>query len=126
MNSKEVILESEQKIDSFKKSNELAIKKNINQEIKKVQDSISEEMWDNELANQIEAEVNVKLTELNQSIDVNPTALYYSLKAETALNPEVSEKELTLEAFKFLENKTHNKFLKKLLKEKINKLEKDK
>lgn len=126
MNSKEVILESEQKIDSFKKSNELAIKKNINQEIKKVQGSISEEMWDNELANQIEEEVNVKLTELNQSIDVNPTALYYSLKAETALNPEISEKELTLEAFKFLENKTHNKFLKKILKEKINKLEKDK
>ncbi|MGY3703481.1 hypothetical protein BW731_11675 [Vagococcus martis] len=126
MDSKEVILESEHKIDSFKKSNELAIKKNINQEIKKVQDSVSEDMWDKELTNKIEDEVNVKLTELNNSIDINPTALYYSLKAETALNPDISEKQLTLQAFKFLVSKTNNKFLKKILKDKVNKLEKDK
>lgn len=126
MESKDIIIESEKKINDLKKSNEIALKHNINQEIKNVQNSLSEEMWDSELAAKVEEEVNIKLSEINESIDINPTALYYSLKSETALNPEMSEKELTLEAFKYLERKTNNKFIKKIIKEKINKIEKDK
>lgn len=126
MESQKILTYSEEQIDIFKKNNEIALKNNINLELKKVQDTIPEDIWDKELAQKVEGEVSTKLLELNNSIDINPTALYYSLKSDISLNPETNEKELTLNAYKFLSEKTKNKFLKKILKEKIQKLRKEK
>ena len=126
MESQKILTYSEEQIDIFKKNNEIALKNNINLELKKVQDTIPEDIWDKELAQKVEGEVSTKLLELNNSIDINPTALYYSLKSDISLNPETNEKELTLNAYKFLLEKTKNKFLKKILKEKIQKLRKEK
>ena len=50
-------------------------------------------------------------------MDIKPTALYYSLKTEAELNEEITEKELTMSAYDFLEKHTNNKILKKILKE---------
>lgn len=126
MESQKILTYSEEQIDILKKNNEIALKNNINLELKKVQDTIPEDIWDKELAQKVEGEVSTKLLELNNSIDINPTALYYSLKSDISLNPETNEKELTLNAYKFLSEKTKNKFLKKILKEKIQKLRKEK
>jgi hypothetical protein len=126
LESQKILTYSEEQIDIFKKDNEIALKNNINLELKKVQDTIPEDIWDKKLAQKVEGEVSTKLLELNNSIDINPTALYYSLKSDISLNPETNEKELTLNAYKFLSEKTKNKFLKKILKEKIQKLRKEK
>lgn len=126
MSSEESILISKKEISKFKKDNSIILKKDIQQEIKKVTENIPENIWDKELSLKVEQEVNLKLEELNESIEVNPEALYYSLKSETSINPEISEYELTLSAYKFLEQKTSSKFLKKILKEKAQKLAKEK
>ncbi|MEG0619229.1 MAG: hypothetical protein RR557_08020 [Bacilli bacterium] len=126
MESQKILTYSEKQIDDFKKNNEIILKNNINLELEKVQDTIPEDIWDKELAQKVEGEVSKKLLDLNNSIDINPTALYYSLKSDVSLNPETNEKELTLNAYKFLSEKTKNKYLKKILKEKIQKLRKEK
>lgn len=126
MESEKILTYSEKQIDNFKKNNEIVLKNNINLELKKVQDTVPNDIWDKELSKKVEGAVSKKLVELNNSIDINPTALYYSLKSEIALNPENNEKELTLTAYKFLSEKTKNKFLKKILKEKIYQLRKEK
>lgn len=126
MESQKILSYSEKQIDNFKKNNEIILKNNINLELKKVQDTIPEDIWDKELSQKVEGEVSKKLLDLNNSIDINPTALYYSLKSDISLDPETNEKELTLNAYKFLSEKTKNKFLKKILKEKIQKLRKEK
>jgi len=126
MNSEESILISKKEISEFKKNNSIVLEKDIKREIKKVTENIPENVWDKELSLKVEQEVNLKLEQLNESIEVNPEALYYSLKSETAINPEISEYELTLSAYKFLEEKTKSKFLKKILKQKAQKLIKEK
>lgn len=124
MDTRELITLSENQIDNFKKNNEIILKDNINQEIIKTKNSFSKEIWDEELSLEVEKEVEKKLTALNNSIDLNPTSIYFTLKAETALNPDISEEELKLAAYNFLSSKTKNKFMKKILKEKISKLTK--
>ena len=126
MESEKILTYSEKQIDNFKKNNEIVLKNNINLELKKVQDTVPDDIWDKELSHKVEGAVSKKLLELNNSIDINPTALYHSLKSEISLNPETNEKELTLTAYKFLSEKTKNKFLKKILKEKIHHLKKEK
>lgn len=126
MEIEKILTYSEKQIDNFKKNNEIVLKNNINLELKKVQDTVPDDIWDKELSQKVEGAVSKKLVELNNSIDINPTALYYSLKSEIALSPEINEKELTLTAYKFLSEKTKNKFLKKILKEKIYHLKKEK
>lgn len=126
MEIEKILTYSEKQIDNFKKNNEIVLKNNINLELKKVQDTVPDDIWDKELSQKVEGAVSKKLVELNNSIDINPTALYYSLKSEIALSPEINEKELTLTAYKFLSKKTKNKFLKKILKEKIYHLKKEK
>lgn len=120
MDTQDLITRSENQIDDFKKNNEIILKDNINQEIIKTKNSFSKEIWDEKLS----LEVEKKLTELNNSIDLNPTSIYFTLKAETALNPDISEEELKLAAYKFLFSKTKNNFMKKILKEKIRKITK--
>lgn len=117
---------SENQIAHFKQNNEIVLKNNIQNEIEKVQRTIPKDIWDTELSLKVEEEVSNKLIDLNDSIDLNPQALYYSLKSEVALDSTVSEKELTLKAYYFLLKKTKNKFFKKILKEKINQLKKEK
>lgn len=117
---------SENQIAHFKQNNEIVLKNNIQNEIEKVQRTIPKDVWDTELSLKVEEEVSNKLLELNDSINLNPQALYYSLKSEVALDSTVSEKELTLKAYYFLLKKTKNKFFKKILKEKINQLKKEK
>lgn len=117
---------SENQIAHFKQNNEIVLKNNIQNEIEKVQRTIPKDIWDTELSLKVEEEVSNKLIDLNDSIDLNPQALYYSLKSEVALDSTVSEKELTLKAYSFLLKKTKNKFLKKIIKEKINQLKKEK
>lgn len=124
MDTQNVIIDSEKQIQEFKNENEIILKDSIKEEIVKVKDSFSGEMWDEELSLKIENEVEKKLVALNDSIDLNPTSVYFALKAETALNPEVTEKHLKLAAYKFLFSKTKNKFMKKIFKEKINQLRK--
>lgn len=126
MKTEEVLDYSEKQIAEFKRNNAIELKKNINQEIKKVQEAAPRDILDAELSLKVEEEVNLKLRELNESIDLNPTALYHALKAESALDPEVSEEALTVAAYQFLIKKTKNRFLKKILKENLNSLAKEK
>lgn len=93
---------SENQIAHFKQNNEIVLKNNIQNEIEKVQRTIPKDIWDTELSLKVEEEVSNKLIDLNDSIDLNPQALYYSLKSEVALDSTVSEKELTLKAYSFL------------------------
>ncbi|WP_157786594.1 hypothetical protein [Lactococcus garvieae] len=122
MDTQELIARSESQIDDFKKKSEIILKDNINQEIIKNKNSFSKDIWDEELALEVEKEVEKKIANLNNSIDLNPTSVYFALKAESALNPEITEQELNIAAYQFLYSKTKNKFMKKILKEKINKI----
>ncbi|WP_285006306.1 hypothetical protein, partial [Lactococcus garvieae] len=69
MDTQELIARSESQIDDFKKKSEIILKDNINQEIIKNKNSFSKDIWDEELALEVEKEVEKKLANLNNSID---------------------------------------------------------
>lgn len=104
-------------MEQFKQENTQILKKNINDEISSYRKTLPVENLSEDLNSQIENEVSIKLSEFNDSIDLKPAALYYSLKSEIELNENASEKELTYFAYDFLEKTTKSKFLKKILKE---------
>lgn len=104
-------------MEQFKKENTQILRNNIKNEILIYQKKLPVENISEELELQIENEVSSKLSEFNNNIDLNPTALYYSLKSEAELDGNISEKELIYSAYDFLEKNTKSKFLKKILKE---------
>lgn len=104
-------------VDIFKADNTRQLKKNINTELSAFKNSLPKEVLTSDLDQKIEAEVDGKLVEFNQNIDLKPKALYYSLKAELELDDTMSESDLIISAYSFLEKNTKNKFLKKILRE---------
>lgn len=104
-------------VEQFKSENTQILKKNINNEILNYRKNLPVENLSEELELQIENEVSRKLSEFNNSIDLKPAALYYSLKSEVELDKNISEKKLTYYAYNFLEKTTKSKFLKNILKE---------
>lgn len=104
-------------MEQFKKDNIQILRKSINNEILNYRKNLPIENLSEELELQIKNEVNSKLSEFNNGIDLKPAALYYSLKSEVELDENISEKELTYSAYDFLEKTTKSKFLKKILKE---------
>lgn len=104
-------------VEDFKMDNTQTLKKSINAEVASYKKKLPAEILTEDFEVKIENEVNKKLSEFNDSIDVKPKALYYSLKSELELNKEATEKELTISAYDFLEKNTKSKFLKRILKD---------
>lgn len=104
-------------VEDFKAENTQILKKSITNELVSFKKTLPKEILTDELEIKADNEVNNKMVEFNNSIDIKPKALYYSLKSELELNEEVSEKELTISAYEFLEKNTTNKFLRKILRE---------
>lgn len=90
-------------VEKFKSDNTQILRKNITKEIIKYRKTLPVENLSEDLELQIENEVNNKLSEFNNSINLKPKALYYSLKSEMELQEDISEKELTYFAYDFLE-----------------------
>lgn len=104
-------------VDAFKKKSIEQVRENIDYEIATYKQDIPKELNTSEFDLRIQEEVDTKLAKFNDEMDIKPTALYYSLKTEAELNEEITEKELTMSAYDFLEKHTNNKILKKILKE---------
>ncbi|MFW7361950.1 hypothetical protein DFR54_11819 [Vagococcus fluvialis] len=104
-------------VDAFKKKSIEQVRKNIDYEIETYKQDIPKELNTSEFDLTVQKEVDAKLAKFNDEMDIKPTALYYSLKTEAELNEEITEKELTMSAYDFLEKHTNNKILKKILKE---------
>lgn len=104
-------------IDSFKQESVEQVRQNINHEVAMYKQEIPKELDTSEFDLKIQEEVDQKLAKFNEDMDIKPTALYYSLKTEVELNDEITEQELTISAYDFLEKHTSNKLLKKILKE---------
>lgn len=104
-------------VDAFKKKSIEQVRENIDYEIETYKQDIPKELNTSEFDLRIQEEVDTKLAKFNDEMDIKPTALYYSLKTEAELNEEITEKELTMSAYDFLEKHTNNKILKKILKE---------
>lgn len=104
-------------VDAFKKKSIEQVRENIDYEIATYKQDIPKELNTSEFDLTVQKEVDAKLAKFNDEMDIKPTALYYSLKTEAELNEEITEKELTMSAYDFLEKHTNNKILKKILKE---------
>ena len=106
-------------IEEFKADNSAIVKNNINIEISLYRKTLPNEILTEDLDLKIQNEVDKKILEFNNDIDLKPKALYYALKSELELDEQISEKKLTISAYDYLEKNTKNKFLKKILKELI-------
>lgn len=106
-------------IEEFKADNSAIVKNNINIEISLYRKTLPNEILTEDLDLKIQNEVDKKILEFNNNIDLKPKALYYALKSELELDEQISEKKLTISAYDYLEKNTKNKFLKKILKELI-------
>ncbi|MEC6749017.1 hypothetical protein VXN63_10705 [Marinilactibacillus sp. XAAS-LB27] len=104
-------------VKDFKAENTQILKKSITNELVSFKKTLPKEILTDELEIKAENEVNNKMAEFNNSIDIKPKALYYSLKSELELKEEASEKELTISAYEFLEKNTKNKILRRILRE---------
>lgn len=104
-------------IEVFKEKNVEQVRLNINNEISTLKKDIPQELNTDEFDLKIQKEIDTKLAKFHDDLDIKPKALYYSLKADMELNENITEKELTLSAYNFLEKHTNNKVLKKILKE---------
>ncbi len=104
-------------IDQFKQENINKLESSINHEIEIFKTNLPEDINKNELESTIQKEVDSKLVEFSNEMDLKPKALYYALKSEAELNDDITEKQLTNSAYDFLERNTQSKFLKKILKE---------
>lgn len=104
-------------IDQFKQENINKLESSINHEIEIFKTNLPEDINKNELESTIQKEVDSKLAEFSNEMDLKPKALYYALKSEAELNDDITEKQLTNSAYDFLERNTQSKFLKKILKE---------
>ena len=106
-------------IEEFKADNSAIVKNNINIEISLYRKTLPNEILTEDLDLKIQNEVDKKILEFNNNIDLKPKALYYALKSELELDEQISEKKLTISAYDYLETNTKNNFLKKILKELI-------
>ena len=104
-------------VDAFKKKSIEQVRENIDYEIATYKQEIPKELNTSEFDLTVQKEVDTKLAKFNDDMDIKPTALYYSLKTEAELNENITEQELTMSAYDFLEKHTNNKILKKILKE---------
>ena len=106
------------KNEEFKNNNDLTIKKDIDYELSNFRKILPKKFLTKELDIEIKNEVDKKVSEFSEDIDLNPEGLYSLLKkSEVESNGEISETELTNLAYDYLEKNTKNKFFKKILKE---------
>ena len=105
------------RVDEFKDENAVILRDNIQNEISSYKSSLPSDNFLSGLDYQTNQEIDNKISEFKQDIDLKPKALYYNLKSKIELNDEITEKELTLSAYEFLEKNTKNRFLKKILRD---------
>lgn len=105
------------RVDEFKDENAVILRDNIQNEISSYKSSLPSDIFLNGIDYQINQEIDNKISEFKQEIDLKPKALYYDLKSKVELNDDITEKELTLSAYEFLEKNTKNRFLKKILRD---------
>lgn len=105
------------RVDEFKDENAVILRDNIQNEISSYKSSLPSDNFLSDLDYQINQEIDNKISEFKQDIDLKPKALYYNLKSKVELSDDITEKELTLSAYEFLEKNTKNRFLKKILKD---------
>ncbi|MDT2909267.1 hypothetical protein [Lactococcus lactis] len=106
------------KNEEFKNNTDLIIKKDIDYELSNFRKILPKKFLTKELDIEIKNEVDKKVSEFSEDIDLNPEGLYSLLKkSEVESNGEISETELTNLAYDYLEKNTKNKFFKKILKE---------
>ena len=105
------------RVDEFKDENAVIIRDNIQNEISSYKSSLPSDNFLSGLDYQINQEIDNKISEFKQDIDLKPKALYYNLKSKVELSDDITEKELTLSAYEFLEKNTKSRFLKKILRD---------
>ena len=105
------------RVDEFKDENAVILRDNIQNEISSYKSSLPSDNFLSGLDYQTNQEIDNKISEFKQDIDLKPKALYYNLKSKVELSDDITEKELTLSAYEFLEKNTKNRFLKKILKD---------
>lgn len=105
------------RVEEFKDENAVILRDNIQNEISSYKASLPSDNFLSGLDYQINQEIDNKISEFKQDIDLKPKALYYNLKSKVELSDDITEKELTLSAYEFLEKNTKNRFLKKILKD---------
>lgn len=106
------------KNEQFKNNTDLIIKKDIDYELSNFRKILPKKFLTKELDIEIKNEVDKKVSEFSEDIDLNPEGLYSLLKkSEVESNGEISETKLTNLAYDYLEKNTKNKFFKKILKE---------
>ncbi|MFE0442353.1 hypothetical protein ACFW0C_06920 [Aerococcus sp. NPDC058936] len=105
------------RVDEFKDENAVILRDNIQNEISSYKSSLPSDNFLNDIDYQINQEIDNKISEFKQEIDLKPKALYYNLKSKVELSDNLTEKELTLSAYEFLEKNTKNRFLKKILRD---------
>ena len=105
------------RVDEFKDENAVILRDNIQNEISSYKSSLPSDNFLSDIDYQINQEIDNKISEFKQDIDLKPKALYYNLKSKVELNDDITEKELTLSAYEFLEKNTKNRFLKKILRD---------
>ncbi|KAF3306181.1 hypothetical protein [Carnobacterium sp. PL17GRE32] len=105
------------RVDEFKDENAVILRDNIQNEISSYKSSLPSDNFLSDIDYQINQEIDNKISEFKQDIDLKPKALYYNLKSKVELSDDITEKELTLSAYEFLEKNTKNRFLKKILKD---------
>ncbi|MEM5568262.1 hypothetical protein AAF695_05815 [Aerococcus viridans] len=105
------------RVDEFKDENALILRDNIQNEISSYKSSLPSDNFLSGFDYQINQEIDNKISEFKQDIDLKPKALYYNLKSKVELSDDITEKELTLSAYEFLEKNTKNRFLKKILRD---------
>lgn len=105
------------RVDEFKDENAVILRDNIQNEISSYKSSLPSDNFLSGLDYQTNQEIDNKISEFKQDIDLKPKALYYNLKSKVELSDDINEKELTLSAYEFLEKNTKNRFLKKILRD---------
>ncbi|MFW5441850.1 hypothetical protein ACN7OV_05615 [Aerococcus urinaeequi] len=105
------------RVDEFKDENAVILRDNIQNEISSYKSSLPSDNFLSGLDYQTNQEIDNKISEFKQDIDLKPKALYYNLKSKVELSDDITEKELTLSAYEFLEKNTKNRFLKKILRD---------
>ena len=105
------------RVDEFKDENAVILRDSIQNEISSYKSSLPSDVFLSGFDYQVNQEIDNKISEFKQEIDLKPMALYYNLKSKVELNGSLTEQELTLSAYEFLEKNTKNRLLKKILKD---------
>lgn len=105
------------RVDGFKDENADTLRDSIQNEISSYKSTLPSDIFLRDLDYQVNQEIDNKIIEFKEEIDLKPKALYYNLKSKVELNGNLTEQELTLSAYEFLEKNTKNRFLKKILKD---------